>query len=260
MIRYSKQADERREAGPIECWCLHGAVGMAADFRSFAKSLAAEKTGSRAVDLWRFLECQPMPIAEFGKALNADAGAETARGGRALLGYSMGGRLALHSLLENDHPWQAAIIISAHPGLESPAERETRRAADTEWATRALTGDWQGFLDAWNAQPILGGNLRDSSSSGSLVMRRREIARSFVDWSLGAQDPLWERLHEIKIPVLWVAGEEDPKFLELAERAVSRIPRARLAIAPLSGHRVPWEAEPWLAEHVAHFLRTGLPD
>ena len=66
MIRYSKQADERREAGPIECWCLHGAVGMAADFRSFAKSLAAEKTGSRAVDLWRFLECQPMPIAEFG--------------------------------------------------------------------------------------------------------------------------------------------------------------------------------------------------
>ena len=56
-------------------------------------------------------------------------------------------------------------------------------------------------------------------------MRRREIARSFVDWSLGAQEPLWDRLHEITIPVLWVAGENDAKFRALAERAVALIPQ-----------------------------------
>ena len=248
MIQCSKQADERREAGPMECWCLHGAVGMAADFRDFAKRLAAEKTGSRAVDLWRFLECQPMPLADFGKALNADAGGEVFRGsGRALLGYSMGGRLALHALLEKGHPWQAAVIVSAHPGLETQAERKTRRAEDAAWATRALTGSWQEFLHAWNAQPVLGGPMREPQASGSLVMRRREIARSFVDWSLGAQQALWARLHEITIPVLWVAGENDPKFRTLAERAVTLIPNSRLAIAPGSSHRVPWEAEEWLA-------------
>lgn len=259
MIQCSKQADERREAGPVECWCLHGAVGMAADFRGFAKRLATAKTGSRAVDLWRFLECQAMPLADFGPALNADAGGEVFRGsGRALLGYSMGGRLALHALLEKNHPWQAAVIVSAHPGLESPAERETRRASDAEWATKALTGNWQDFLDAWNAQPVLGQTtLRDPQASGRLVMRRREIARSFVDWSLGAQQPLWERLHEITVPILWVVGENDAKFRSLAERAVAQIPRAKLAVAPGSGHRVPWEAEEWLAEEVAHFLRTG---
>ena len=243
----------------MECWCLHGAVGMAADFRSFAKLLATEKTGSRAVDLWRFLECQPMPLTDFGKALNADAGGEVFRGsGRALLGYSMGGRLALHALLERDHPWQAAVIVSAHPGLESPAERETRRTSDAAWATKALAGNWQEFLHAWNAQPVLGGPLRDPQASGSLVMRRREIARSFVDWSLGAQQPLWDRLHEITIPVLWVVGENDAKFRTLAERAVPLIPNSRLAIAPGSGHRVPWEADEWLAREVAHFLRAGL--
>ena len=59
VIQYSKQADERREAGPLECWCLHGAVGMAADWRGFAKNLAAAAIGSRAVDLWRFLDCCP---------------------------------------------------------------------------------------------------------------------------------------------------------------------------------------------------------
>jgi 2-succinyl-6-hydroxy-2,4-cyclohexadiene-1-carboxylate synthase len=100
--------------------------------------------------------------------------------------------------------------------------------------------------------------MRDPQASGSLIMRRREIARSFVDWSLGAQEPLWERLHEITIPVLWVVGENDAKFIALAERAVSLMPLATLIIAPQSCHRVPWDAEEWLAEKVSHFLKTGI--
>jgi 2-succinyl-6-hydroxy-2,4-cyclohexadiene-1-carboxylate synthase len=257
VFQYSKQADERREAGTMECWCLHGAVGMAADWRGFAKNLATAGIGSRAVDLWRFLDCGPMPLGEFGKSLNAEASGEVFRGsGRALLGYSMGGRMALHALLEAGHPWQAAVIVSAHPGLES--ERTARRAADAAWATQALTGNWQEFLDAWNSQSILDtGPIRERQASGSLIMRRREIARSFVDWSLGAQEPLWDRLGEITIPVLWVAGENDAKFLAIAQRAVPLIPNARLAIAPGAGHRVPWETEEWLAQQVAHFLKTG---
>jgi len=258
VLQFSKLADERRAAGAMECWLLHGAAGMAADWRGFTKRLAAAKTGSRAVDLWRFLECRPLPLADFGAALNAEAGGEVSRGcGRALLGYSMGGRLALHALLEKDHPWQAAVIVSAHPGLESDAERETRRASDAAWATMALAGNWQDFLTKWNAQPLLGGAMREPQASGSLIMRRREIARSYVDWSLGAQEPLWERLHQITVPVLWVAGDNDVKFRALAERAVSLIPRATLAIAPAAGHRVPWEAEEWLADEVAGFLRAG---
>lgn len=232
---------------------------MAADWRGFAKRLVEVKTSSRAVDLWRFLECQPMPLADFGTALNADAGGEVFRGtGRALAGYSMGGRLALHALLENGHPWQAAVIVSAHPGLESPSERDTRQAADAAWASKALMGNWQGFLDEWNAQPVLGGTaMRDPQASSRLIVRRREIARSFVDWSLGAQVPLWERLHEITVPVLWVAGENDAKFRALAERAAAQTPHGKLALAPGAGHRVPWEAEAWLADLVAGFLREG---
>jgi 2-succinyl-6-hydroxy-2,4-cyclohexadiene-1-carboxylate synthase len=198
-----------------------------------------------------------MPMPDFGKALNADAGGEVFRGSsRALLGYSLGGRLALHALLEKDHPWQAAVIVSAHPGLEET--RSSRRAADAEWASLALTGNWQQFLDAWNAQPILRTTPpRDPRTSGNLITRRREIARSFVDWSLGNQEPLWDRLGDIAIPVLWIAGENDPKFLQLAERAVSLMPKGYLAIAPGAGHRVPWEAETWFADQVASFLKLG---
>lgn len=259
MIRHSKQADERREAGLAECWCLHGAVGAASDWRDFATRLAAEKTGSRAVDLWRFLDVGAMPMPDFARTLNAEVCNEASRGtGRFLLGYSMGGRLALHGLLENDHPWQAAVIVSAHPGLEDAAEREARRASDAVWATRALTSAWPGFLNAWNGQTVLGGPpIRAADADARLALRRAEIARSFVDWSLGAQQPLWERLVEIRVPVLWVAGENDAKFLALAERAATLLPRCRLAVAPGSGHRVPWEAADWLARETAAFFRTG---
>jgi 2-succinyl-6-hydroxy-2,4-cyclohexadiene-1-carboxylate synthase len=260
-LLYSKQADERREAGAIECWCLHGAVGLAADWRGIAKTLATSGIGSRAVEAWRFLEEGPLPLDAFGKALNDDATQEVFRGnGRALLGYSMGGRLALHALLEKKHPWQAAVIVSAHPGLENPAERTARHTADAAWATRALAGNWQEFLAAWNQQPLLGSPLpRDPQASSAMILRRREIARSFVDWSLGAQQPLWDRLSEISIPVLWVVGEQDAKFRSLAERAVALLPNARLAIAPAAGHRVPWEAEAWFSDNVAGFLRLGNP-
>jgi len=261
VIQCSKQTDERREAGAVNCWCLHGAVGMAADWRDFARTLASLKTGTRAVDLWRFLEGGPLPLAEFGAALNADAGAEELRGnGRALLGYSLGGRLALHALLESNPPWQAAVIIGAHPGLEDAAERETRRRADGAWAARALAGNWQEFLAAWDAQPVLGRRAqRDPQAAARMAVRRRELARGFVDWSLGAQPALWDRLHEITVPVLWVVGEHDAKFRALAERAVAQMPRATLALAPGAGHRVPWEAQDWLAGQVAQFLREGMP-
>lgn len=259
MIQTSKLADERREGGALECTCLHGSVGMAADWRGIAKDLAATGIGSRAVDLWRFLEGGPLPMAGFAQALNAEAHGEVTRGrGRALLGYSMGGRLALHALLEKNPPWQAAVIIGAHPGLKTESERKLRRASDAEWATLALAGNWQAFVERWNTQAILGETAqRDPQAMNRLVMRRREVARSFVDWSLGAQESLWNRLPEISIPVLWVVGENDLKFLTIAQEACCRIPRGTLAIAPRSGHRVPWEAGAWFTERVARFLQLG---
>lgn len=258
MIRTSKLADERREAGTIECCCLHGAVGLAADWRPLTQALAEARIGSRAVDLWRFLECEPMPLDRFGAAFNADAGGSVERGPRILIGYSMGGRLALHALLQPDHPWKAAVIIGAHPGIEDESERSKRAATDAQWASHALMGSWSDFLHDWEQQAILQGTApRDAHDSARLQLRRREIARSFVDWSLGNQTPLWERLPEIGIPVLWVVGEHDEKFRALGERACAGIPHATLAIAPGAGHRVPWQAGEWLAETIRRFLNQG---
>ena len=134
-------------------------------------------------------------------------------------------------------------------------ERGARRERDAAWASRALTAPWSEFLAEWQSQPVLAGTeIRDSASSSHLSQRRREIARSFVDWSLGAQQPLWSRLGKIRIPVLWVAGEWDETYTAVARRAAGLMPMARVAIAPACSHRVPWLAEEWLVEQIAGFL------
>ena len=260
MIRHTRQTDEIRGAGAIECWCLHGAVGSAGDWREFAAAMSADSIASRAVDLWRFLACEPMSMARFGEALNAEANdAGAGRAKRVLVGYSMGGRLALHALARADAPWDAAVIVSAHAGLEDADERRARLAQDAGWAAQAFGGDWQKFLEEWNAQSVIAGDaMRDADASARLVMRRREIARSFVDWSLGAQEPMWGELGRIKVPVLWIVGERDEKFHGLGQRAVSMMPQARLAVAPSAGHRVPWDCGEWFAARVAEFVRASV--
>jgi 2-succinyl-6-hydroxy-2,4-cyclohexadiene-1-carboxylate synthase len=269
LIQTSKQTDEKLEAAmsaakasdelqvPTECWCLHGAVGKASDWRSLASKLAKDGISTRSVDLWRFLQCESVPMPEFGKRLNADAEGEVSRGQRrVLIGYSMGGRLALHALLERG-PWDAAVIISANPGIRNSQQASSKRSQDTVWATRALTQSWAEFLNDWNSQPILGGAMRNEREDKKLIQRRREIARSFVDWSAGNQDSLWERLAEIQVPVLWIAGENDTKYSAIVTEAASISDRFEVAIAPDSGHRVPWENENWLADKVREFLRSG---
>lgn len=259
MIRSSKLADERRAAGSTECWLLHGAVGAASDWRGFAGLLEMRGLGSRAVDLWRFLDGGSLSMTGFAAALNREV---TEEGGgilrRVLVGYSMGARLALHALLENPNPWDAAVLVSAHGGLESEGERADRRAADARWASRAFAGSWTDFIAEWNKQDVLGGGaIRDARADEALASRRGEIARSFIDWSLGTQAPLWGRLAEIGIPVFWVAGEDDSKFCDLAVCAAECLPGSRFRIAPKCGHRVPWQAGSWLAEEIAGFLGTA---
>lgn len=236
-------------------WCLHGAVGQAGDWQGFG----VPEWSVKRVDLWRFLDCCPMTMPEFGRALNAEAAAAfpstinsqlSNSPPRVLLGYSMGARLALHALLDGG-PWDAAVLVAPNPGLESESERAARRESDAEWAGRALTGDWQEFLALWNAQPVLADSERLPAVN---ELRRREVARSFMDWSLGAQEPLWERLGEIKCPVLWCVGERDAKFRALAERAVPLLPQGELWVAPGAGHRVPWDAPEAFAAKVGEFL------
>lgn len=228
-------------------WALHGAVGMAGDWDSLARALAADGQVLRGVDLWRFLMCEPMGMRMFARAFNSEVERAGGDDKRILLGYSMGGRLALHVLLDRPELWSGAVICSAHPGLSDAGEKVQRLAKDAEWAGRALRArpeDWLEFLELWNGQGVLGGTAPEGlemKDRGPLKMRREAVARSFMDWSLGGQEDLLNELGGLDLPVRWVVGAEDEKFAALGERAVSFLPKGELCRVAEAGHRVPWE-------------------
>lgn len=239
-------------------WCLHGAVGQAGDWDLFSQEFGKKGKACRAVELWRFLECEGMSLTEWAAAFNAEVAAAGEKE-NTLVGYSLGGRLALHALLDAPDLWAQAVIISAHPGLLDERAKLDRMASDAEWAGRALTSDWSQFLKSWDAQGVLrGASAKTPDPRMRLVNRRRALARSFMEWSLGKQENLSERLAEIRCPLLWVTGKQDDKFTLLAREAVALLAKGSHCEIE-SGHRVPWEAASDFAEKVAGFLCVKEP-
>lgn len=152
----------------------------------------------------------------------------------------MGGRLALHALLVAPDLWRAAIIVSAHPGLELEAERRRRRETDAGWLSRFENEPLAEVMTDWNAQPVFassGGEQVDLGPKAFLP----GMERAFGEWSLGSQDSLWGQLGEIQVPVWWLCGAQDAKFAELGRRAISLVPRGCYEEALGCHHRVPWE-------------------
>lgn len=219
--------------------------------------MAERRVPTRAVDLWRFLECESLTLAEWAASFNAEVKA-SGGGPHHLLGYSMGGRLALHALLDAPELWAQATIVSAHPGLTDEGERLQRMARDAEWAGLALTADWPQFLDKWQNQSVLRSTI-EPGPRGQLVNRRRAIARSFMEWSLGKQADLRPGLTNLQTPILWLTGRDDEKFTRLAADLVPTLRQGRHHIVPDCGHRLPWEAEDVLADLVGQEISGTSP-
>ncbi len=218
---------------------LHGAVGDPSDWDSFIPLLEPHR--AVAPDLYGG---KIMPFADVGKAINSYG-----RGGDVLIGYSMGGRLALHALIESAAPWSKAVIIGADPGSGSDVDRVAR---DTAWAALARA-DWDEFCRRWAEQPVFGGKAMPWGREAD-VARREEIARGFEEWSVGLQEDLRPRLAALSIPVLWIAGEDDEKFAALARELSAMMPAGRCEIVAGAGHRVPWDQAESLAQAIQSFL------
>lgn len=174
----------------------------------------------------------------------------------AYLGYSLGGRVALHLALAQPDLVTALVLIGAHPGIEDPAERTARRQADDELADRLERIGLPAFLDEWLSQPLF------SSLPAAAAQREERLANDASSLaatlrSLGAgrQAPLWERLPGLAMPVLVLAGERDDRYVRLGRQAAAAIgPAAAFAVIPGAGHAVHLEAPQATAEVVVAFL------
>jgi 2-succinyl-6-hydroxy-2,4-cyclohexadiene-1-carboxylate synthase len=158
-----------------------------------------------------------------------------------LLGYSLGGRLALHVLIDRPDLWQRAIIVSANTGLKTNDEKTKRLFHDEQWAKRFEVDPWELLMKDWNAQEIFGGHVM-APTREEKDYSRQTLAAMMRGWSLGYQEDLKEKLAELSIPILWITGELDRKFTALAQNVVLKHPSSRRIVVPGVAHRVPWES------------------
>jgi 2-succinyl-6-hydroxy-2,4-cyclohexadiene-1-carboxylate synthase len=74
---------------------------------------------------------------------------------KILLGYSMGARAALlHATAEPD-TWQALVLISPNPGIESEYKREARRCDDRVLAEKLGEMGIENFIKHWQETPLI---------------------------------------------------------------------------------------------------------
>jgi 2-succinyl-6-hydroxy-2,4-cyclohexadiene-1-carboxylate synthase len=164
-----------------------------------------------------------------------------------LVGYSQGGRIALHAALALGERIERLVLIGASPGLADPLERAQRRAADEALAAWTETVSIEEFVSRWSNTPVLADQppaIRAAVTADRLRNTPEGLAAALRGLGTGTLPSLWDRLGEIATPVELIVGERDEKFRTTAERMAAGLPGARLHVVPGAGHAVHLE-DPW---------------
>jgi len=182
----------------------------------------------------------------------------------ALLGYSMGGRVALAFAIEHPQRVTALLLEGASPGLADAGERAARASADAALAARITRDGTDAFIDTWMAQPLFASQARLDADTRARARRQRAansalgLAASLRGLGSGAQPSYWHRLHELTMPVLLLAGADDAKFQALARAMARRIADATLQPIAAAGHATHLEQPAAFAHAVEAFLAQRL--
>lgn len=172
------------------------------------------------------------------------------------VGYSMGGRVALHAALAHPAAVERLVLIGATAGIDDPAERAARRDADERLADHIEEVGVATFIDEWLANPLFAGlTERTALRSDRLRNEAAGLAASLRATGTGTQTSLWDRLGDIECPVLVLVGERDAKFNELGRRLVDGIPDAELVVVAGAGHSVHLEQPEPTADAIARHQR-----
>jgi 2-succinyl-6-hydroxy-2,4-cyclohexadiene-1-carboxylate synthase len=176
-------------------------------------------------------------------------------GSATYVGYSLGGRVVLHLALARPEVVTSMALVGATPGIVDDDERSRRVAADLALADRIEAIGVDAFVDEWLAQPIFATlDPSHADRAGRSGQSASGLAASLRQCGAGAQSPLWDRLAEITVPTLVVAGDLDTKFTEIGRAMAGAMPDATFTGIADAGHSVPLEQPDRLAEVLAGWL------
>ena len=196
-------------------------------------------SGHDEADLWRAAQL----LVEVG-------------GPATYVGYSMGGRIALHAALASPEVVTRLVLIGATAGIDDETERTDRRQRDRELAEQLGRVGIEKFLDGWLTSPLFSGLSAETACRAQRLQNRPDgLVASLLNCGTGTQGSLWSRLPELNMPLLVVAGSDDSKFTAIGERIADEATNASTKLAVVNGtHAVHLERPHEVADVVRSFV------
>lgn len=212
--------------GALSILFLHGFLGSHRDWDEVIQYLA-ERYFCIAIDLpghSRSLGRGDEVYTWNGAARSVCAVIEQSGAKKPLIvGYSMGGRLALYLLVHETARWYGGVIESTSPGIQDPDERALADGESDRTLTRRMEEiSWPAFLLEWYEQPLFYTLKKNDRLWRRLLDRRKqndphELVRALRGFSVGVQPSLWQDLPQLNTSLLTVVGEKDHKYVHIAK-------------------------------------------
>ncbi|MBD1380265.1 2-succinyl-6-hydroxy-2,4-cyclohexadiene-1-carboxylate synthase [Metabacillus arenae] len=177
-----------------------------------------------------------------------------------ILGYSMGGRLALSFAMTYKNRVKSLILESSSPGLKTEQERSERRKSDEKLAAYIQEAGVMSFVDKWENIPLfksqkeLPSHYQQSIRSQRLKNDPVGLANSLLGMGTGSQPSWWNMLSHLFIPVLLVCGQKDEKFCRIAFEMADRLPKRVIKKVNGAGHAIHVERPQIFGTIVDEFL------
>lgn len=192
----------------------------------------------------------------------ADTAAAIAEaGGEAIyVGYSMGGRLCLEVAVQRPELVEGLVLVSASPGIADDAERAARLVADRALADHVGDVGVEAFLTEWLAQPMFASLPADAAQLAERAAAHtvESLAHQLVDLGQGAQEPRWDELVDLDMPVMVLTGDADAKYEAIGDAMFEAIPDCLRLTLP-GGHALPLEAPAAVAAALTTFVHDLAP-
>jgi 2-succinyl-6-hydroxy-2,4-cyclohexadiene-1-carboxylate synthase len=177
-----------------------------------------------------------------------------------VVGYSMGGRLAVGLAIRHPGHVASLTLIGSSAGLSDAAERSARARSDDDLADDLLERGLEWFVDHWMSSPIfasqkrLGPDALAASRAQRLNNHPDGLAGSLRGAGAGRQPSYWHDLAGLRVPVLLVVGEEDPRYRAVAMRMAAGLTRSAIAVIPGAGHAAHLENPDRTTDAIREFL------
>ena len=190
--------------------------------------------------------------------LGGAADAAPAGGRPVLVGYSLGGRLALRAAIRSPVSYAGIVLVGATAGIEEGPMRSQRAEADEKLASWMEAMPIEDIVALWERQPLFADqsdSLVESQRPGRLSHDPRSLALLLRTAGQGVLEPVWHELAALELPLLAIAGARDDGYSAAAKRIAHVAPNARAAIVEDAGHAAHLQRPDEVARLIADFLK-----